>query len=131
VDQFGLISKLYPNEHIRQERLASGKEIVFPDLLTRVTFDMTKILPEYAVILFNSDFGRSYFGQVPQGASPSMVKVSQPYMAQFQVPFLGNIDKQRDIISSAHASRDALLAIVKIREDAENQINRIIESIWG
>jgi len=31
VDQFGGISKLYPNEHVKQEKLPAGKEIVFPE----------------------------------------------------------------------------------------------------
>jgi len=31
VDQFGAISKLYPNEYVKQEQLPAGKELVFPD----------------------------------------------------------------------------------------------------
>jgi hypothetical protein len=31
VDQFGGLSKLYPNEYIKQEKQPAGKEIVFPD----------------------------------------------------------------------------------------------------
>jgi restriction endonuclease S subunit len=69
----------------------ANEDIVFPDLLTRVEFDIELILPQYAVVLFNSTLGRQYFGNVPLGASPSMVKVSQKYMENFQVPFLGNI----------------------------------------
>jgi len=38
---------------------------VFPDLLTSVEFDKKLILPQYAVVLFNSTFGRQYFGNVP------------------------------------------------------------------
>ncbi len=66
-----------------------AKQIIFPDLLTRVSFDKSKILPEFAVVLFNSTWGRNYFGKTPQGASPSMVKVSQDYMGKFAVPYFG------------------------------------------
>ena len=31
VDQFGAVSKLYPNEYLKDERMPAGKEIVFPD----------------------------------------------------------------------------------------------------
>jgi len=31
VDQFGGISKLYPNEYVKQEKLPAGREIVFPE----------------------------------------------------------------------------------------------------
>ena len=31
VDQFGGISKLYPNDYIKQEKIPAGKEAVFPD----------------------------------------------------------------------------------------------------
>jgi hypothetical protein len=31
VDQFGAVSKLYPNDFTKQEKLPAGKEIVFPD----------------------------------------------------------------------------------------------------
>jgi type I restriction-modification system DNA methylase subunit len=78
-----------------------NENIVFPDLLTRVEFDIELILPQYAVVLFNSTFGRQYFGNVPLGASPSMVKVSQKYMENFQVPFLGSIKMQQKIIEKS------------------------------
>jgi restriction endonuclease S subunit len=106
------------------------EDIVFPDLLTRVVFDTSKILPEFAAILFNSELGRQYFGNVPQGASPSMVKVSQKYMEEFCVPYIGNIDKQREIISSDRATLEALSSIEKLMKDAEGQIFRITDAIW-
>lgn len=31
VDQFGGISKHYPNEYVKQEKLPAGKEVIFPD----------------------------------------------------------------------------------------------------
>jgi len=31
VDQFGAVSKLYPNEHVQQEKMPAGREIVFPE----------------------------------------------------------------------------------------------------
>ena len=107
-----------------------AENVVFPDLLTRVEFDQSKILPEYAVILFNSSYGRQYFGRVPQGASPSMVKVSQPYMGNFPVPYMGDIEAQKAIIASARQKLDALASIDRLRSDAHDQIQRILAEIW-
>jgi len=41
--------------------------IIYPDLLTGVIFDQSKLLPKYAMYLFNCKSGRSYFGVVPEG----------------------------------------------------------------
>jgi restriction endonuclease S subunit len=108
-----------------------NKSIVFPDLLTRVRFDTTKILPEFAVVLFNSDLGREYFGKSAQRGAVSMVKVSQTYMERFAVPFLGNIEKQREIIGIVNATLDAASAVRKLQSDARNQISKLAETIWG
>lgn len=35
VDQFGAISKLYPNDYVHQEKVPAGKELVFPDDTSR------------------------------------------------------------------------------------------------
>jgi len=105
--------------------------IVFPDLLTRVKFDHSKILPQFAVILFNSTYGREYFCRVPQGASPSMVKVSQPYMKKLPVPYMGEIASQEAIIESTRRTFDALAAIDHLRSHASQQVKRILDEIWG
>jgi hypothetical protein len=59
-----------------------------------------------------------------------MVKVSQKYMEEFCVPYIGNIDKQREIISSDRATLEALSSIEKLMKDAEGQIFRITDAIW-
>jgi type I restriction enzyme M protein len=110
---------------------AIDEDVVFPDLLTRVVFDKRKILPEFAVILFNSTYGREYFGRVPQGASPSMVKVSQDYMGDFHVPYLGNIQKQEAVIAAARDNLNALAAVDRLQADAQEQIQRSLVGIWG
>ncbi len=107
------------------------ENIVFPDLLTRIVFDRNMILPEFAAILFNSSYGRAYFGRVPQGASPSMVKVSQEYMGEFRVPYMGDISAQESIITAARATLDAIAVIDCLREDAQKQTQQILEGIWG
>jgi len=105
--------------------------VVFPDLLTRVVLDRSKILPEFAVILFNSTYGREYFGRVPQGASPSMVKVSQEYMGKFHVPFMEDIQTQESFIAAARQNLNALAAVGQLQDDAQKQIRRLVEEIWG
>jgi len=104
--------------------------IVFPDLLTRVRFKQELILPEYAVLLFNSTLGRSYFGNVPQGASPSMVKVSQKYMMDFPVPFLGNVGEQRKILSKYMPIIETIRAFPSIRIQAEQAMINVLNSLW-
>jgi len=81
------------------------EKVVFPDLLTRVRFDESLILPEYAVWLFNSKIGRTCFGVVPPGASPTMVKVSQDYMSAFLVPLMGDLVRQQEVIRSVRERR--------------------------
>ena len=107
------------------------EQVVFPDLLTRVVFDHDKILPDFAVILFNSTYGRAYFGRVPQGASPSMVKVSQEYMGEFRVPFMEDIQKQQSLVAAIEQKLNALTAVDQLREDAQAQIERVLNEVWG
>ena len=80
--------------------------------------------------LFNSNIGRKYFGVVPEGASPSMVKVSQDYMRNFKVPYMGDIDKQREIIEKFDRQTQALSNLVSLKKDAERKINTILAIIW-
>ncbi len=105
-------------------------KVVFPDLLTRVKFDEALILPEYAVFLFNSKIGRQYFGNVPLGASSSMVKVSQDYMAGFAVPFMGEIAKQLEIISQLKKHNETLELLTSLKKISNQHISELISKIW-
>jgi len=107
-----------------------SEDIIFPDLLTRVVFDEEKMLPEFAVLLFNSTLGREYFGNVPRGASPSMVKVSQKYMMAFPVPFLGDLAAQKSLIRSARQTLDSLIATTQLELDARQRIAQIVQEVW-
>lgn len=106
------------------------ESVVFPDLLTRVRFDETLILPEYAVWLFNSNFGRAYFGAVPPGASPSMVKVSQDYMEAFLVPLMGDLTRQRKIISQVQERQQVLSAMEVMARQLLSTSELLRNSIW-
>jgi len=107
-----------------------NENIVFPDLLTMVEFDTELILPQYAVVLFNCTFGRQYFGNVPLGASPSMVKVSQKYMKNFQVPFLGNIKMQQKIIEKSRRLLSVCESISLLEANAKETLEIISSEIW-
>ena len=106
------------------------EKIVFPDLLTRVRFDLNKMRPQYAVLLFNSVLGRSYFGQVPLGASPSMVKVSQSYMKEFPVPFIGKLSIQDDLIAKYYPVLKTQRSLDLVENAAQRAMNDILDSIW-
>lgn len=105
--------------------------IIFPDLLTRVEFDESLILPAYAVILFNSAFGRKYFGAVPEGGTPNMVKVSQDYMKNFRVPLLGEIESQRKIISMADEHQSRLKSVASLKSDAQLHLKSEVDYLWN
>jgi len=107
------------------------EKVVFPDLLTRVRFDEDNILPKYAVCLFNSKIGRDYFGKTPQGASPTMVKVSQDYMAAFKVPFMGNLPRQREIVSRFEREVDLLRGLQDLADKTSKEMVILLRSIWG
>jgi len=107
-----------------------NENVVFPDLLTKVEFDEEKIIPEYAVYLFNTEIGRIYFGSVPKGGSPNMVKVSQKYMKRFQVPFMGNKQKQREIVAELDKQMVALEGVKQLAENSKNEVERILEEMW-
>jgi len=109
---------------------STEEKIVFPDLLTRVQFDQTLILPEYAVWLFNSPIGRSYFGSVPPGASPTMVKVAQGYMGAFLVPLMGNLTRQREIIGQEEERRRILAAMMAMKIQLHSVADLARNSIW-
>ncbi len=105
--------------------------IVFPDLLTRVVFDPSKIIPKFAVILFNSQIGRKYFGIVPEGGTPSMIKVSAEYMKGFPVPFLGNLEAQHQIIEKLEKQMQALEGVRLLKIEAQKRIEEILAGVWG
>lgn len=105
--------------------------IVFSDLLTRVEFDGDKILPEFAVYLFNSNLGRKYFGSVPEGGAPNMVKVSQEYMSNFRVPYFGQVQKQKEIVERLDMQINALEGVRLLRVQAEQRIEKILAEVWG
>jgi type I restriction enzyme M protein len=105
-------------------------KVVFSDLLTRVVFDETLILPEFVVLLFNSELGRSYFGNTPMGASPTMVKVSQDYMEAFKVPYLGDIAKQNELIQASNKHMELIASLEQTRCSAERKLAKITEDIW-
>jgi len=107
-----------------------NEAIVFPDLLTRVRFNPKIILPNYAMLLFNSSLGRSYFGNVPQGASPSMVKVSQTYMADFPVPLLGRIKDQDRIVTTYLPILDSIRGVSAVRAQSEQALNDVLNDLW-
>jgi restriction endonuclease S subunit len=108
-----------------------NEKIVFPDLLTRVTFDVSKIIPKYAVYLFNSNLGRKYFGIVPEGGTPSMIKVSSDYMRKFPIPYLGNIDTQRQIVEKLDRQMKALEGVRMLKAEAQKRIEEILAGVWG
>ena len=106
------------------------RNVVFSDLLTRVRFNEDLLLPEFAVWLFNSSIGRKYFGAVPPGAAPSMVKVSQDYMAAFPVPLLGKLEKQREIIERGRVHRQSLEWLGKTALAQQERAAQILNRIW-
>lgn len=111
--------------HNPQER------IIFPDLLTRVRFDESKILPKFAVALFNSTFGRKYFGVVPEGGTPNMIKVSADYMKAFPVPFIEDLKTQREIIKKFDCQMQAFEGVRLFKSEAEKRIDEILAGVWG
>lgn len=110
---------------------APREAVVFPDLLTRVRFDQRKLLPEYAVLLFNSSFGRTYFGRVPQGTSPTMVKVSHQYMMNFPIPYLGDLAGQQALVEHYQPTIFTLQGLDLIQAQAKDALGRIQQAMWS
>ncbi|MCX5778738.1 MAG: N-6 DNA methylase [Elusimicrobia bacterium] len=108
-----------------------NEEIIFPDLLTRVIFDPSKIIPKYAVYLFNSNIGRKYFGVVPEGGTPSMIKVSSEYMKSFPIPYLGDLETQRKIVDKIDWQMQALESVRLLKSEAQKRIEEILAAVWG
>lgn len=109
----------------------SPENIIFSDLFTKVQFDENKILPKFAVYLFNSNIGRAYFAKVPEGSSPTMVKVSQDYMKNFMVPYLEKIDIQHQIVKQLDKEMAALEQVRFLKTQAERRIEQLLNEIWG
>ncbi|MFA5340938.1 MAG: N-6 DNA methylase [Clostridia bacterium] len=107
------------------------EKVIFPDLLTRVVFDTSKIIPKFAVYLFNSNLGRKYFGVVPAGGTPSMIKVSADYMKGFKIPFMGDIKTQTEIVEELDKQIQALEAVRFLKSEAEKRTNETLAGIWG
>jgi hypothetical protein len=97
--------------------------------LTRLNFDENLILPEFAVLLFNSRLGRKYFSSANQG-SVIMVKVSQVYMAGFMVPYIGNIPKQLLIVAAMNAQGELINSLMCLKQQATQQITEKVKQIW-
>jgi type I restriction-modification system DNA methylase subunit/restriction endonuclease S subunit len=105
--------------------------IIFPDLMTRVRFEEAKIIPQYAVYLFNSEIGRNYFGIVPEGGTPSMIKVSADYMKGFPVPYIGDLNSQRQIVEKNNQWMQALEGVRGLKAQAEKRIEEMLAEVWG
>ena len=60
-----------------------------------------------------------------------MVKVSQEYMGDFRVPLMGDIQAQESFIATARQNFNALVAVGQLQDDAQKQIRRLVEEIWG
>jgi restriction endonuclease S subunit len=103
--------------------------VIFPDLLTRVVFDPSLLMPQFAVLLFNCSYGRRYFSAVHKGAV-SMAKVSQKYMMDFPVPFLGDIQQQHKILSKYMPIIETIRAIPSIRIQAEQAMDNVLDKLW-
>ena len=59
-----------------------------------------------------------------------MVKVSQKYMKNFQVPFLGNIKMQQKIIEKSQRLLSACESISLLEANAKETLEIISSEIW-
>lgn len=59
-----------------------------------------------------------------------MVKVSQDYMANFQVPFLGDIEKQGRIIAKVNEQQNLLKQLARIVDQRTGTLRKTLDRIW-
>ena len=60
-----------------------------------------------------------------------MVKVSQSYMMNFKVPYLNNIDRQRQIVSEFETQMQVLSSLRTLKSATEKKIGKILADLWG
>ena len=63
------------------------EDIIFPDIMIRLSIDESKISKRFLAYLFNSILGRKYFKYSSRGKQQTMVKVSAEIVKAFQIPF--------------------------------------------
>lgn len=60
-----------------------------------------------------------------------MIKVSQDCMKEFLVPYLGELETQRQIVEKLDRQMQALEGVRLLKEEAGKRIEEILEQVWG
>lgn len=66
-----------------------------------------------------------------EGGTPNMIKVSQDYMKEFLVPYLGEIETQRQIVEKLDRQMQALEGVRLLKSEAQKRIEEILAGVWG
>ncbi len=104
------------------------ENILYPDLYIKIDFDDELVYKEYMAFLFNSFFGRIYFGHVAKGKNQTMVKVSAKELYEFYIP-LPDISVQQEIVDKIRVTIDSQQHIDKQIEEKQSEISELIESV--
>ncbi len=107
--------------------LETGKDIIFPDLLIRITFDDHAINNNYMAYLFNSIVGRLYFKYSAKGKNQTMVKISSSELTNFYLP-IPSLKKQGMIVEEIKIELDKQEEIKLSIDEERNKISELVEN---
>lgn len=95
------------------------EDIIFPDIMIRLSVDESKYSKRFLAYLFNSILGRKYFKYSSRGKQQTMVKVSAEIVKAFQVPLL-DVSVQSELateIEKSLSSQNELLQKISTLRD--------------
>jgi type I restriction enzyme S subunit len=81
----------------------SPANLIYPDLLIRLTVDRAKVLPEFLAFALRFPSSRRQIRERAKGTSQSMVKISGTSLREMQVPVPESVGEQQEVLAALEA----------------------------
>lgn len=88
------------------------------------------LLPEYLNLILKSKKALSYYGKSTEGAIDRRTNLDFDYFCDFKIP-VPPIDIQQKIIEKLNQQEKALECTISLRIDSENEVEEILNRVWG
>jgi type I restriction enzyme M protein len=106
------------------------KGFIYPDLMIRVRADERKLLPQYLLVVLQSEPVRSYLKRNAVGAAGSMPKINQGIVERVPIP-LPPLTTQQAIVAEIEAEQALVASNRELIARFEKKIQTTLACVWG
>ena len=106
------------------------KGFIYPDLMIRVRADEGKILPQYLLVVLQSEPVRDYLKRNAVGTAGSMPKINQGIVERVPIP-LPPLATQQAIVAEIEAEQALVAANRELIARFEKKIQATLARVWG